>query len=154
MHTKRWLMQYGVAVALAALFAAIFGQVPLFRETTIGEFRASNLVQFIGYGAALVTILMGARQIASDQSDDWTWLGPFRKMVLPASTLVVLALAYKVLLLMLGPFLGNAGKPVYNWAFVIGIVTASGWVIVTWVQKCAPHLADTGSRNKERERAA
>jgi hypothetical protein len=154
MLTKKWLMQYGVAVALAALFAAILGQVPLFRETRIGTFRASNLVQFIGYGAALVTILMGARQIATDRSDDWKWLGPFREMVLPASTLLVVALAYKVLLLMLGPLLGKDGKPVYNWAFVIGIVAASCWVIVTWVKKCAPQLADTGSGSQDRERAA
>jgi hypothetical protein len=154
MQTKRWLMQYGVAVGLAALFAAIFGQVPLFRETTIGKLHASNLVQFIGYGAALVTILIGARQIASDQSGDWTWLGPFRKMVLPACTLVALALAYHVLLLVLGPFLGKSGKPFYNWTFVIGIVAASGWVIVTWVQQCAPRLADTHRDENGREQAA
>ncbi len=144
MLTKKWLMQYGVAVVLAALFAAILGQVPLFRETMVGKFRASNLVQFIGYGAALVTILIGARQIATDRSAEWKWLGPFRELVLPASTLVVLALAYNVVLLLLGPFLGKDGKPVYNWTFVIGIVAASGWVIVTWVRKCAPQLADTG----------
>ena len=152
MLTKKWLMQYGVAVGLAALFAAILGQVPLFRETMVGKFRASNLVQFLGYGAALVTILIGARQIATDQSGDWKWLGPFRAMVLPASTLVVLALAYKVLLLILGPLLGKEGKPAYNWAFVIGIVAASCWVIVAWVQKCAPQFADGG--NKEPERTA
>lgn len=152
MLTKKWLMQYGVAVALAALFAAILGQVPLFRETMVGKFRASNLVQFIGYGAALVTILIGARQIATDRSDEWKWLGPFRELVLPASTLVVLALAYSVVLLLLGPFLGKDGRPVYNWTFVIGIVAASGWVIVTWVRKCAPQLADTG--HEEPKRAA
>lgn len=154
MLTKRWMMQYGVAVALAALFAAVLGHVPLFRETMVGKFRASNLVQFIGYGAALITILIGARQIATDRSDDWKWLGPFREIVLPASTLIVLGLAYKVALFVLAPLLGKGGKPFYNWAFVIAIVAASGGVIVTWVQKCAPRLADTGSREKERDRAA
>jgi hypothetical protein len=143
-----------VAVALAALFAAILGQVPLFRETMVGKFRASNLVQFIGYSAALVTILLGARQIAADRSEDWKWLGPFRELVLPVATLVVVALAYNVLLLVLGPLLGRDGKPVYNWAFVIGIVAASGWVVLTWAQKCAPQFTDAGNGAKERRPAA
>jgi hypothetical protein len=154
MVTKKWLMQYGVAVGLAVLFAAILGHVPLFRETVVGKFRASNLVQFFGYGAALVTILMGAHQIATDRSQGWKWLGPFREMVLPASTLIVLGLAYKVPLFVLAPLLGKGEKPFYNWAFVIAIIAASCWVIVTWVRKCAPQLADTGSRENERDRAA
>lgn len=152
MHMKKWFMQYGVAVALAALFAAILGQIPLFREALIGKFRASNLVQFIGYGAALVTILLGARQIAADRSDAWKWLGPFRDIVVPAAVLVVLPLAYQVALLALGPLLGKGGKPVYNWMFVIAIVGAAGWVIVTWIKKCAPQFAD--SENTEQKRAA
>ncbi|MFZ5863117.1 MAG: hypothetical protein ACOYXR_09800 [Nitrospirota bacterium] len=154
MHTKRWIMQYGVAVALAAVFAAILGQIPLFREATIGKFRASNLVQFIGYGAALVTIFFGARQIAADQSDDWKWLGPFRAIVVPVAVLVVLPLAYHVALLGLGPLLGKGGQPVYNWAFVIAIVAAAAWVIVTWVNTCAPQIADSRNGNPEHKRVA
>jgi len=150
MVTKRWMLQYGVAVVLATVFAAVLGHIPLFRETMIGKFRASNLVQFIGYGAALTTILIGARQIATDRSDAWKWLGPFRALVLPASTLVVLTLAYNVVLLVLGPLLGKGGKPAYNWTFVLGTVAASGWVILTWVQKCAPQLAEA-EREKEKQ---
>ncbi|MEW6681371.1 MAG: hypothetical protein AB1451_00400 [Nitrospirota bacterium] len=152
MLTKKWVMQYGVAVALAALFAAILGHVPLFRETMVGKFRASNLVQFLGYGAALVTILIGARHIATDRSNGSKWLGPFREMVFPSATVVVLALAYNVGLLLLGPVLGKGAKSTYNWMFVISIVAASSWVIATWVRRCAPRLADGG--NEDRERAA
>jgi hypothetical protein len=147
-------MQYGVAVGLAALFAAILGQIPLFREAMIGKFRASNLVQFMGYGAALVTILLGARQIEADRSDAWKWLGPFREMVMPVAVLVVLPLAYQVALLALGPLLGTGGKPAFNWTFVIAIVAAAGWVIATWVNKCAPRFADTAGGDKEEKRAA
>ncbi|HET8759926.1 MAG TPA: hypothetical protein VFN94_02590 [Nitrospiria bacterium] len=154
MQTKRWLLQYGVAVGLAALFAAMLGQIPLFRETMVGKFRASNLVQFIGYGAALITILLGARQIAGDRSDAWKWLGPFRDLVVPAALLVVLPLAYQVALLALGPLLGAGGKRVYNWMFVLGIAGAGGWVIATWVTKCAPKFADAGTEHKEEKRAA
>jgi hypothetical protein len=154
MQTKKWVMQYGVAVGLAALFAAILGQIPLFREAMIGKFRASNLVQFIGYGAALITILLGARQIASDRSDAWTRLGPFRAMVVPAAVLVVLPLAYHVALLALGPLLGKGGKPTYNWAFVVGIVAAASWVIVTWVRKCAPQFTNAKSEDEDRKQAA
>lgn len=154
MQTKRWLMRYGVAVGMATVFAAILGQIPLFRETMIGKFRASNLVQFLGYGTALITILLGARHIAADRTDAWKRLGPFREMVVPAAVLVVLPLAYHVALLALGPLLGATGRPAYNWTFVIAIVAAAGWVIVTWVNKCAPQFAAPGAENEEQKRAA
>jgi hypothetical protein len=37
-------MEYGVALALAALIAMIFEQIPLFQETSVGKLRASDLV--------------------------------------------------------------------------------------------------------------
>ncbi|MDH4186095.1 MAG: hypothetical protein OEV08_03775 [Nitrospira sp.] len=154
MKARAWMMQYGVAIVMAALFAAILGQIPLFRETMVGKFRAANLVEFIGFGAALITAWVGARHIAMDQTGEWKWLGAFRELVLPATTLVVLPMAYGAMLLLLGPFLGKDGRAIYNWMFVIGIVAASCWVILAWVQKCAPQMAAAESERKEHKQAA
>ncbi len=153
MKARQWMMQYGVAVILAACFAAALGHLPLFRGTTVGKLHASDLVQFLGYGGAMVVAWFGARELAAEPPEDWKWLMPYRALVLPVVTLLMTALAYGVLLYVCEPFLGKAGKGVYNWIFVIGIVSASVWLILTWVQKCAPHAAVAGSRRVKKQAA-
>ena len=59
MGARRWMMQYGVALALAFLFAMILGQVSLFRESSLGKLRASDLVQFVGYSGSVVIGWLG-----------------------------------------------------------------------------------------------
>ena len=56
MKARTWMMEYGVAIVLTFLFAVILGQIPLFRETAVGKLHASDLVQFIGYGGAMIMI--------------------------------------------------------------------------------------------------
>ena len=70
MNARKWMMEYGVAMVLTFVFAAVLGHIPLFRATTIGKLHASDLVQFIGYGAALVIAWFGARQLAAGLPDD------------------------------------------------------------------------------------
>jgi hypothetical protein len=141
MKAREWMMQYGVATALAFLLGMVFGQVPLFRETAVGKLHASDLVQFVGYGGALVMVWLGVRQLAKDPPVDWKWLAPFQGLVLPIATLVTVSVFYGVLLLVAGPFLSKSGKGIYNWTFIGAIVISSIWLIVSWVQKCAPLVA-------------
>jgi len=146
MKARTWMMQYGVAMLLSCAFALILGQVPLFRETAVGTLAASDLVQFLGYGGAIVLAWLGARQVAADSSEDWSWLAPYRALILPVTTLATVILAYGVLLLVSGPFLNKFAKGIYNWIFIVGIVAAIAWLIVTWVKVCAPLVAAIGSR--------
>ena len=146
MKARRWMMEYGVAMILAVLCAVILGHLPLFREASVGKLRASDLVQFIGYGGAMVLAWSGARQLAAEPPDDWKWLMPYRALILPVTTLVMVGLAYGVLLYACEPFLSKSGKEIYNWMFVIGIIAACAWLIMTWVQKCAPLVAAMDSR--------
>lgn len=145
MNARKWTMEYGVAVILAVLFAMILGHIPLFRETTVGKLHASDLVQFIGYGGALLIAWFGARQLAAELPDDWKWVLPYRALILPLTVLAIMALAYDVVLYVCGPFLSKSGKALYNWTFIVGIVAASAWIILTWVRKCAPQVAATAS---------
>lgn len=143
MNARKWVMEYGVAMGLAVLLAAVLGQIPLFRETAVGKLRASDLVQFVGFGGALVIAWMGARQLANDPPKEWKWLAPFRAMILPLATLLAVSLSYGVLLFVVGPFLGKTGKTVYNWFFIMAILTSSVWLIFNWVRRCAPLVAAT-----------
>ena len=146
MNARKWMMEYGVAMALALLLALVLGQIPLFRETAVGKLRASDLVQFIGYGGSLAVAWMGARQLAKKPPEEWAWIVPFQAIILPLATLLAVAIGYAVSLFVMGPFLGKSGKTVYNWLFIAGIVACSVWLIVNWVKKCASLVAETDSR--------
>lgn len=146
MKSRKWMMEYGVAMILAFVFALVLGQIPLFRGTAIGKLHASDLVQFIGYGGALVIAWLGARQLAQHPPEDWKWLSPFQGVILPLATLFAVSVCYVVLLYAVEPFLGKAGKATYNWIFITAIVGSSIWLIWSWVQKCAPLVATMDSR--------
>lgn len=146
MHARKWMMEYGVAMVLALLLAMVLGQIPLFRETAVGKLRASDLVQFLGYGGVLVMAWMGARQLATKPPEDWPWIIPFQAIILPSVTLIAVAIGYGVSLFVVGPFLGKSGKVAYNWVFIVGIVSCSAWLILNWVKKCAVLVAEKDSR--------
>lgn len=139
-------MEYGVALVLAFLIAMILGQVSLFRETSVGKLRASDLVQFVGYSGSLVIGWLGARELARNPPAEWKWMVPFQGLIVPLATLLAIALAYGVLLFALEPFLGKFGKTIYNWVFIMAIVVDSIWLILSWVWKCAPLVAAMDSR--------
>jgi hypothetical protein len=153
MKARKWMMEYGVAMIMAIFFAAVLGHLPLFRETTVGKLHASDLVQFIGYGGALVIAWFGARQLAAEPPDDWKWIMPYKALILPVTTLMIVAVAYGVLLYVCHPFLSKAGKGIYNWIFIVGIVSTSAWLIFTWVQKCAPQVTAEESRRLRKQAA-
>lgn len=140
------MMEYGVAMMMALLLAMILGQISLFRETSIGKLRASDLVQFVGYGGSLVIGWLGARELARNPPTEWKWMVPFQGVVVPLATLLSIAMAYGVLLFALDPFLGKFSKAVYNWGFIVAIVADSVWLIISWVWKCAPLVAAIESR--------
>lgn len=146
MKARKWMMEYGVAMILTFLFAVILGQIPLFRETAVGKLHASDLVQFIGYGGAMIIAWFGARQLSVEPPDDWKWLMPYRALILPVATLTMVAISYGVLLYVCEPFMSKSGKTIYNWVFIAGIVGAAAWLIMAWVQKCAPLVAAMESR--------
>jgi hypothetical protein len=146
MKARKWMMEYGVAMILAVVCAVILGHLSLFREATIGKLHASDLVQFIGYGGAIVLAWFGARQLSDEPPEDWKWLVPYRALILPVTTLVIVGLAYQVLLYACEPFLGKGGKDVYNWVFVVGLIACCVWLIMTWLQKCVPQVASMETR--------
>src|SRR5438094_9579784 len=155
MKARDWMFQYGVAILLALLLGVILGHIPLFQETTLGstKLRAADVVQFLGYGGALVMLWLFARQIASHVPEDWKWLVPFRHLILPLTTLVVVTAAYGILLLICGPFLQKTGKMIYNWIFVIGIASSSIWLVVMWFLKSALLVAALDLPRREKSQS-
>ena len=139
-------MEYGVALALATLFAMFFDRFRCFEKPRVGKLRASDLVQFVGYSGSLVIGWLGARALARNPPAEWKWVALFQGLVVPLATLLTIAIAYGVLLFVLEQFLGKSGKTIYNWIFIAAIVVDSIWLILSWVWKCAPLVAAAESR--------
>ncbi|WP_447978947.1 hypothetical protein [Candidatus Nitrospira bockiana] len=150
----RWLIRYGTALLLAFCFATILGNVALFKSTPLADtrLRASHLVEFAGYGGALLFLwLMGCRmrnQIARDPDG----ISSLHHVVLPVITLVILAAGYEVVLLLAEPFLSRTGKLVYNWVFIAGITAAALWMTLAWFLKSGPSLESWDRHRRDRGR--
>ena len=136
-----WLLHYAVAILLALVLGTILGSLSLFTETFLPatRLRASDLVQFMGYAGALVLLgLVGQRAAAELQKlKNLLFLCP---VIMPAMTLIVLLVGYKVVLLVATPFLDRNGQSLYNWTVMTGIVSASFWLILAWLRQSAPLL--------------
>ncbi len=156
MKTKGWIVQYGVAIILALLLGVILGHLPLFTGTTLGvaKLKASDVAQFLGYGGALLMFWLFGRHATLHFPEEWKRFSPFREMILPATTLIVVTAGYGVLLLVCGPFLGKTGKTIYNWLFVAGIVAAAVWLVATWFLKSAPLLGSLEIQKKGKRQPA
>ena len=129
-----WLVQYGSGIIFALLLGTILGSISLFQETSLGDTKltASRIVQFMGYGSALLLLWLLGQRVAMELPDEGKGSSFLRQVIIPLITLVVVSSGYKVLWLLVGPFLGSTGKTIYNWAFVVGIVGAALWLAVAW----------------------
>jgi len=153
--TWGWVAQYGVAILLALLLGAILGSIPLFKETALGDTKlnASRLVQFLGYGGALLLLWLLGRRAAFQLPEDGKGLSFMRHILTPLATLTVVSAGYQVLLLLGGPFLDKTGKTIYNWIFVIGIIGAALWLILAWFLRSAPLMESLETLGREEQSA-
>jgi hypothetical protein len=125
-----WLANYVVALGLAVILAGILGDAPLFTATTFGEtaLSASRLVQFVGYGAAVVLFWLLGFRVAAQIPDTPLLAAIIRRLMTPLVTLVSCSGLYKILLLIGDPFLTKTGRQLYDWTFVLLIMASAAWV--------------------------
>lgn len=144
MKAWAWAGQYLIAMVLAVMLGAILGGIQLFRETRIGAtgLTASNVVRFLAYGSAVVLFWLLGRTAARHIPEDGKGLSFARQVVEPLVTLIVIIVGHRVLLLLVGPFLGETGRTVYNWLFVLGSAGAALWLVLagyrsseTWIEE-------------------
>ena len=126
-----WMVRYGVVIVLALVLAAALGQMDLFKTTRFGKtgFNAGRVAQFLGYGGALLVFWLLARRAAgmiSAADERWKVV---RSILVPLATLVVVACAHSVVLLVLGPLMSKAWMPAYNWTFIAAIILSAVWLV-------------------------
>src|SRR5687767_5627361 len=91
-----WMMRYAVVIVLALILAAALGEMELFKTTRFGKtgLNASRVVQFLGYGGALLVFWLLAQRAAaqiSGEDDRWRLV---KSILLPLATLIVAACAH------------------------------------------------------------
>jgi hypothetical protein len=126
-----WVIRYAVVIVLALVLAAALGEMALFKSTRIGKtgLNAARLVQFFGYGGALFVFWLLARRSANLlPSGDARW-DVARSILLPVATLIVVAAAHTVVLLVLQPLMSKAWLQAYNWLFIAGIILSAAWLL-------------------------
>jgi hypothetical protein len=126
-----WTVRYIVVILLALMLAAVLGEMDLFKTTRLGKagFNAARVAQFLGFGGALLVFWLLARRAAGmlpGAGERWRVV---KSIVLPLATLVAVACAHSVLLLILGPLMSKAWLPAYNWSFVAAIILSAVWLV-------------------------
>lgn len=134
-----WVLQYGVGIVFALLLGAILRSFPLFKEAGVSgtKLKAAHVTRFLAYGGALVLLWMMARRAAFEMAEDAKGQVLVRHLLPPLVTLIVVSAGYKVLLLLIGPFLDRMVRTIYDWLFVIGIGGSTFWLIVAWFRHSA-----------------
>lgn len=126
-----WVIRYAVVIVLALILAWGLGEMALFKSTRIGKtgLNAARLVQFFGYGGALFVFWLLARRTATVlPSGDARW-DVARSILLPLATLIVVAAAHAVVLLVLAPLMSKAWLQAYNWVFIAAIILSAAWLL-------------------------
>jgi hypothetical protein len=136
MKDWKWIGKYIVVIAAALLLGAAIGEMPLFKQATLGtpKLTAAGLVTFMGFAGALSFVwLLGNRAALQLQGSGGkaSFLG---FILLPLATLIIVSGAYSVLLVILKAFLSPAIQDIYNWLFILGITASAIWLVVVLYQ--------------------
>lgn len=126
-----WIVRYVVVIVLALVLAAALGEMSLFKTTRLGKtgLTAAHFVQFFGFGGALLVLWMLAQRAAALMSaEDERWK-VVKSILVPLATLIVVACAHSVLLLVLGPLMSKAWHQIYNWLFIAAIIVSAAWLV-------------------------
>ena len=126
-----WAIRYAVVIVLALILAFALGEMDLFKTTRLGKsgFNAARLVQFLGYGGALLVFWLLAQRAALQIEGRNALWNVAKSILLPLATLVVVACAHAVALLALGPLMSKTWQQIYNWVFIAAIVLSAAWLV-------------------------
>lgn len=126
-----WVGRYVAVIFIALVLAAALGSMDLFKGTTVitKKLTAAHIVKFLGYGGALIVLwLLGQRAttVLARQGGRWGFL---QHLALPTISLIVVASAHSVLLLVLNPLMDASLRGVYNWMFIAAIIGTAAWLV-------------------------
>ncbi len=150
-----WTIRYAIVIAAALMLAAAFGEMALFKTTRFGKtgLTAARLVQFLGYGGALLVLWMLADRAARMMpGNDPRW-NVLKNTLVPLTTLIVISAGQAVLLLLVGPLMNKAWQQIYSWVSVSAIILSAAWLlaaVLTGSSSLAPLFGGRVARRQPR----
>lgn len=139
-NSWNWVGRYLAVIAVTLILAAALGSMDLFEKTSLfsGRLTAAHMVRFLGFASALTAFWLLAQRAADflrQRVGRWSFL---RHFMLPVASLIYVAAAYSVVLLVLKPFLDGALHNIYNWLFIIAILAVAGWLVIAVLNQSSP----------------
>lgn len=127
-----WVGRYVAVIVVSLILAAAIGNMDLFEKTFVieGKLSASHLVRFLGYSTALGALwMLGRRATMALQQHGGRW-SFMQHLFLPVVTLIVVASANSIALLVMKPMMNASLHTIYNWVFIIAILACAVWVVM------------------------
>lgn len=143
---------YGVGTLLAVGLALVLGGIPLFQNAALGSSKltVAHLVQFVCYAGALVMLWMMGHRVTLHMPQHGRWVACLRPIIRPLMTLIVVMSAYVVIPLVAAPMMDKSAHAVYNWFFIVGMVSAAMWLMMAWVLQSGAILRALEGRRRGR----
>ena len=150
-----WVGRFVAVIAVALILAAAIGSMDLFARTFVisGKLSAAHLVRFLGYSTALGALWMlgqRATMVLQKQGGRWSFM---QHLILPVITLIVVASANSVALLVMKPMMNASLNNIYNWVFIVAILACAVWVVMAILGQSAS-LTEAFTSAAERMSAA
>lgn len=132
MNNWSWVGRYIAVIVMAVVLAGALGGMDLFQSTSVlgRKLSAAHIVRFLGFGAALVVLWLLAQQSVTQFREQGGRWGFLQHLMLPLVTLIVVACAHGVILLVLRPVMDAELRQIYNWLFIAGIIAACAWLVM------------------------
>lgn len=127
-----WLGRYVAVIVVSLILAAVIGSMDLFEKTFVieGKLSASHLVRFLGYSTSLAALwMLGRRATMALQAHGGYW-SFLQHLILPVVSLVVVSSANSIALLLMKPMMNASLHNIYNWIFIVAILTCAAWVVM------------------------
>jgi len=127
-----WVGRYVAVIVVSLILAAAIGSMDLFEKTFVmeGRLSASHLVRFLGYSSSLAALwMLGQRATMALQQKGGRW-SFLHHLFLPVVSLIVVASANSVALLVMKPMMNASMHNLYNWVFIVAILACAAWVVM------------------------
>jgi hypothetical protein len=150
-----WTIRYAIVIVAALILAAAFGEMALFKTTRFGKtgLTAARLVQFLGYGGALLVLWMLAQRAAQLLPANDPRFGVLKSTLVPLTTLIVVSAGQAVLMLLLAPVMNKTWHQIYSWVSVTAIILSAAWLlaaVLTGSASLAPLFGGRVARRQPR----
>ena len=150
-----WVVRYVVVIILALVLTAVIGEMALFKTAKFGKtgLNAARIAQFFGFGGALLVFWLLAQRVAALLPGDDTRWSVVKSVLVPLASLIVVACAHSVLLLVLGPLMNKAWVSTYNWVFIAAIILGAAWLVIALFTGSSSLAPLFGTRIRTQHRA-